>query len=85
MLNLQGSVLPALAYLSIIGSGMCQVFTSMRVSRVFKNIFGSFKNLTNNSAQAGLLVQNKLLHASSFSGILCILNHIWPRADCNLI
>lgn len=50
-----------------------------------KAYLGHLKFFTNNSAKTSLSVQNKLLHISSFFGMVCILNHIWPQAGQNLI
>ena len=78
------SELPVVTYLSRIRSGICQVLTIMQVSMFLKSRFGSFKekNLTNNSAETRSLVQNKLLHPSSF---FRILNHNGPQDNHNLI
>lgn len=50
-----------------------------------KAYLGHLKIFTNNSAKTSLSVQNKLLHTSSFFGMACNLNLIWPPAGHNLI
>lgn len=50
-----------------------------------KAYLGHLKIFTNNLAKASLSVQNKLLHTSSFFGMVCTLNHVWPQAGYNLI